>query len=66
MIHNIPQKKWVDANQAQCAKTSRCWFAFSTEESSETLESLALEDARSMLAMFLAILYMLDVLGIET
>ena len=43
---------------------SQNWFAFSTDENSETLESAAINDGRSMLAMFLTVLYKLE--GLET
>ena len=43
---------------------SQNWFAFSTDENAETLESSAIKDGRSMLAMFLTVLY--EVVGIET
>ena len=46
------------------AKKSQYWFAFSADEHSGTLESSALNDGRSMLAMFLAVLNKLE--GIET
>ena len=36
-------------------KKSPNWFAFSTDEKSETLESSAINDWRSMLAMFLTV-----------
>ena len=45
-------------------KESQNWFAYSTDENSETLESSAINDGRSMIAMFLAVLY--DVEGLET
>ena len=45
-------------------KKSLNWFAFSTDENSETLECSAINDGRSMLAMFLAVLQKLE--GIET
>ena len=58
-------------SQGRCAflsitlpKDSQYWFAFSTDENSESLEYSALDDGRSMLAMFLTILY--NVEGIET
>ena len=44
-------------------KKSQNWFAFSTDENSETLESSAIDDGRSMLAMFLTVLYKV---GLET
>ena len=37
-------------------KKSQHWFVFSTDENSETLESSAINDGRSMLAMFLTVL----------
>ena len=40
------------------------WFAFSTDENSETLESSAINDGRSMLAMFQTVLYKVE--GLET
>ena len=45
-------------------KVSQNWFAFSTDEYSESLECSALNDGRSMLAMFLAVLHKVE--GIET
>ena len=45
-------------------KKSQNWIAFSTDENSETLESSALNDGRSMLAMFLTVLYKVE--GLET
>ena len=50
----------------QCAKKSQNWFAFSTDENSETLESTAINDGRSMLEMFLTVLYKLEGLDTET
>ena len=47
-------------------KKSQYWFAFSTEENSETLERSALNDGRSMLAMFLTVLYKVEGLDTET
>ena len=38
-------------------KNSQNWLAFSTDENVETLESSAIKDGRSMLAMFLTVLY---------
>ena len=43
---------------------SQNWFAFSTDENSEKLESSAINDGRSMLAMFLTVLYKVE--GLET
>ena len=44
---------------------SQNWFAFSTYENSETLESSAINDGRSMLAMFLTVLYKVECLETE-
>ena len=46
------------------AQKSQNWFAFSTDENSETLECSAIDDGRSMLAMFLTVLYKVE--GLET
>ena len=45
-------------------RKSQNLFAFSTDENSEALESSAINDRRSMLAMFLSVLYKVD--GLET
>ena len=45
-------------------KESQNLFAFSTDENSETLESLVVNDGRSMLAMFLTVMYKVE--GLET
>ena len=45
-------------------KKSQNWFAFSTDENPETLQSSAINDWRSMLAMFLTILYKVE--GLDT
>ena len=47
-------------------KKSQYWFAFSTEENSETLKSSAINDGRSMLAIFLTVLYKVEGLETET
>ena len=47
-------------------KKSQNWFAFSTDENSETLESSAINDGRSMLAMLLTVLYKVEGLETET
>ena len=47
-------------------KRSLNWFAFSTDENSETLESSAINDGQSMLAMFLTVLYKVEGLATET
>ena len=54
----------MHAYQVQCAKKSQNWFAFSTDENSETLKNSAINDGRSMLAMFLTVLYKVE--GLET
>ena len=46
-------------------KKSQYWFAFSIDVNSETLESSAINDGRSMLAMFIAVLYMVEGLMTE-
>ena len=48
---------------ALCAKKSQNWFAFSTDENSNALDSSAINDGRSILAMFLTVLY--EVEGLE-
>ena len=45
-------------------KKSQNWFAFSTDENCETLESSAIKERKSMLAMFLTVLHKVD--GFET
>ena len=47
-------------------KTSQKWFAFSTDENSEALGSSAINVGRSMLAMFLTVLYKVEGLETET
>ena len=47
-------------------KKSQNWLAFSTDENSETLESSALNDGRSMLAMLLTDLHKVEGLETET
>ena len=49
----------MHAYLVQCAKSH--WFAFSTHE---TLESSAINVGRSMLAMFLTVMYKVE--GLET
>ena len=48
------------------AQKSQNWFAFSTDENSETLEGSAINDGRSMLAMFLTVLHKVEGLETET
>ena len=45
-------------------KESHYWFTFSADENSETPESSAINDGRSMLAIFLTVLYKVE--GLET
>ena len=47
-------------------KKSHYWIAFSTYENSETLECLPLNDGRSMFAMFLTVLHVVEGLENET
>ena len=47
-------------------KMSQNWYAFSTYENSETLECSALNDGRSVLAMFITVLYKVEGLETET
>ena len=47
-------------------KKSQYCFAFSTDENSETLESSAINEGRSMIAMFLTVLYKVQDLETET
>ena len=47
-------------------KTSQYWFTFSTDENSDTLVSSAIDDGRSMLAIFLSVLYKVEGLETET
>ena len=55
----------MHAYLVQCAKSHKTGlFAYSTDENSETLEGSALNDGRSMLAMFLTVLYKVE--GLET
>ena len=62
MIHNFPQKGGAYLSST-VHKKSQYWFTFSTDENSETLESLPINDGRSMLAMFLTVLYKVE--GLE-
>ena len=47
-------------------KKSQYWFTFSTDDNSETLECSLINDGRSMLAMFLTVLYKVEGLETET
>ena len=63
MSHNFPQMRG-ECLSSTVRKKSQNWFAFSTDENSETLESSAMKDGRSMLAIFLTVQYKVE--GIET
>ena len=63
MSYCFPQRRGACLSSTVCKK-SQNWFAFSTDESTEALESSAIKDMRSMLAMFLIVLY--EVEGLET
>ena len=63
MSYNLPQRRGCMLIYYSAQK-SQNWFAFSTDENSETLESSAINDGRSMLAMFLTVLYKVE--GLET
>ena len=52
MSYNLPQRRG-ECLSSTVRQKSHNWFAFSTDENSETLESSAINDGRSMLAMFL-------------
>ena len=65
MIYNYPQRRGACLSSAVCKK-SQNWFVFSTDENSETLESFERNDGRSILAMFLTVLYKVEGLKTET
>ena len=56
MSYNFPQRRGAYLS-ITVRKESQNWFAFSTDENSETLESSAINDGRSMIAMFLTVLH---------
>ena len=58
------RREWGACLSNTVRKKSHNWIAFSTDENSETLERSAINDGRSMLAMFLSVLY--EVEGFET
>ena len=62
MSYYFPQRRGACLSSAVCKK-SQNWFSFSTDE---TLESSAIKDGRSMLAMFLTVLYKVEGLETET
>ena len=55
MINIFPQRR-VACLSSTALKNSYYWDAFSTDENSEALDSSAIYDGRSMLAMFLTVL----------
>ena len=63
MSYNFPQRRGALLSST-VRKTSQNWLAFSTDENSDTQESSAINDGRSMLAMFLTVLFKVE--GIET
>ena len=62
MSHNFPQRR--GACLSSTMHNSQNWFASSADENSETMESSAINDGRSMLAMFLTVLH--KIVGLET
>ena len=65
MSYIFPER-WGACLSSTVRKDSQNWFALSTDENSETLESSSINDGRSMLAMFLTILYKVEGLETET
>ena len=65
MCHDFLQRRGACLSST-VRKKSQNWFAFSTDENSETLESSAMNYRRSMLAMFLTVLCEVEGLGTET
>ena len=63
MSYDLPQRRGACLSST-VRKKSQNWFAFSTDENSETLESSAINDRRSIKAMFLTVMY--NVEGLET
>ena len=59
MSYDFPQRRGACLSVTMCKK-SQNWFAFSTDENSETLESSAINDWRSMLEMFPTVLYKVE------
>ena len=62
MSYSFLQRRGACLSSTVC-KESPNRFTFSTDENSETLESSAINDGQSMLAMFLTVLY--EVVGLE-
>ena len=65
MSHNFPQRRRCMLIYYSAQK-SQNWLAFSTDENSETPESSAINDGRSILAMFQTVLYKVEGLETET
>ena len=65
MSYNLPQRRGACLPRT-VRKNSQNWFAFPIDENSETLESSAIKHRRSMLAMFLTVLYKVEGLETET
>ena len=55
MIHSVPRRRGACLSSTM-GKDSPYSFAFSTDEHYDTLESSAINDGRSMLAIFLTVL----------
>ena len=65
MSYNFPQRRGACLSST-VRKKSHNWFASSTDENAETPEASAIKDGRSMLAMFLTVLYKVDALKTVT
>ena len=61
--HDFPQRRGACLSST-VRKNSQYWFVFSTDENSETMDSLSVNVGRSMLAMFLTVICMVE--GLET
>ena len=59
-------REWSSRISSSVRKKSQYRFAYSTEENSETLECSAINDGRSMLAIFVTVLYKPEGLKTET
>ena len=65
MSYGFPAEKGVHAYLLQCTKSHRTGLHFQ-QMKTETLESSAINDGQSMLAMFLTVLYKVEGLETET
>ena len=63
MSYNIPQRRGACLSSTVRKKLLN-WITFSTDENCETLECSAINDGRSILAMFLTVLHRVE--GLET